>query len=361
MVKQPAREQIPESSLHTTLQAALNCMDVQLEAELARYRRQRAATPPLGTPVASPEAAVVNTAVSNSGASATVSNTNDIADLTRPRPPAPSLEAATPAPPEDDLESSQQLRRNLPPAKPATTPPGRRDVPAGTLRDRLLTPLGVGSLLVLGVTGMLLGSALLAPESLEQLTGAWLGTDTPEPSATTEAEAGGFDVGGPNLANDEFNPLDLDALSTLEASPSPAAAVPGTAPETPPVRIENPPGTVPALESDLTTALLSPTAPEPDAEPSPQPSPSPNLEDDPAVANAVPGPAAGDRFYYVVVSYGGEESLRQARGIVPEAYLRRFPQGVQIQMGAFGSEADAQALVNRLQQQGITSSVFRRE
>jgi len=364
-----AKQAAPPSTLHPVLKAALGCMDVQLEDELARYRRRRAeeraqtGPAPATAPAPASETATIppgrfaNAAV----ATATASDANDIADFTRqPRPSSAAAPAAASSAPEDDLESTKQLRRNLPAPEPAASP-------LPSWRDRLLTPLGVGSLLVLGASGLLLGSALLAPESLDRLASRWLPGDRPEPEATTDAQASSdaassLDLEGSNVAGDEFDPLDLDALSTVETGPETPEARPEPNPtdaEPPQIRAEGVPGAeLPGRESDLTTALLSPS---PAATPEASPSPTPNLADDPAVANAAPGPAEGDRFYYVVASYGGEASLRQARNIVPEAYLRRFPQGVQIQMGAFASEADAEALIERLAQQGIAASVFRRQ
>ncbi len=349
-------------ALHPVLKASLGCMDVQIEDELARYRRRRAEE---RAPVATAPAPVPAQPASPAPA-AIASDTNDIADLTRPAPTREATatpEAAASPPPEDDLESSKQLRRNLPAPETATpaTP---------TLLDRLLTPMGVGSLLLLGVATTLLGSALLAPETLNEVAGGWLSADEADPSASeSPAGAGGLDLEGPNLADDEFDPLDLDSLSTVETDPDAPEPPPSPAAspldEGPRIRAEDvPEAELPGRESDLTTALLSPevegAAEDAEAAPSPSPSPSPDLENDPAVANAVAGPAAGDRFYYVVASYGGPDSLNRARNTVPEAYLRRFPQGVQIQMGAFASEGDAQALIDRLEQQGIAASVFQR-
>jgi cell division protein FtsN len=42
---------------------------------------------------------------------------------------------------------------------------------------------------------------------------------------------------------------------------------------------------------------------------------------------------------------------------VPDAYLRNFSPGVQIQMGAFYTESDANRLVAQLKQQGVSASV----
>ncbi|NJL00129.1 MAG: hypothetical protein HC910_05995 [Spirulinaceae cyanobacterium SM2_1_0] len=371
MAKQAAADRSDHpTTIHPVLKAALGCMDVQLEEELARYRRQRHEASRRGVPAPVAPLTTAAAIAPPSPTPAIANDANDIADLTRqpPRADDASVNAVNP-PPEDDLESTKELRRQLPQPEPTETV---SPVPSPSWRDRLFTPLGLSSLVVLGIATALLGSALFAPDSLNNLAGNWLTTGEPDPelspdSPAEDAENGGIDLQGPNLANDEFDPLDLDALSTVETEPSTTDTLPDLGlptPNSPQIRAEG--VEVPSRESDLTTALLSPSAePEPEAASSPQasplpsPAPTPNTED-PAVANAVPGPAEGDRFYYVVASYGGESSLRQARSIVPEAYLRRFPQGVQIQMGAFGSEADAQSLIDRLQQQGVAASVYRR-
>jgi cell division septation protein DedD len=51
--------------------------------------------------------------------------------------------------------------------------------------------------------------------------------------------------------------------------------------------------------------------------------------------------------------------LEQARTVVPDAYVRDFPKGSRIQMGAFKTESEAKRLVEELQRQGISASIYR--
>jgi hypothetical protein len=83
----------------------------------------------------------------------------------------------------------------------------------------------------------------------------------------------------------------------------------------------------------------------------------------PAAAPAAPAPAAtpapvATSTYYVVTDYTGDPSLNQARQAVGDAYVRNFPVGARIQLGAFSSEADAAAHVEALQGQGINAQVY---
>ncbi|NES19008.1 MAG: SPOR domain-containing protein [Symploca sp. SIO3E6] len=76
-----------------------------------------------------------------------------------------------------------------------------------------------------------------------------------------------------------------------------------------------------------------------------------------SVEAALP-PAQKDRFYYVVSNYTGAQSLELAKTMVPDAYVRKFPEGSQIQLGAFDTETQAKTLAEQLQQEGISASVY---
>lgn len=64
-------------------------------------------------------------------------------------------------------------------------------------------------------------------------------------------------------------------------------------------------------------------------------------------------------YYYVRSNYSGEGSLKKAKTIVPGAFVRNFPDGPAIQMGAYKKEAGANSLVEQLQQKGISASIYR--
>lgn len=63
---------------------------------------------------------------------------------------------------------------------------------------------------------------------------------------------------------------------------------------------------------------------------------------------------------YVVTPYTGDRSLEQAQEAVSGAYVRNFPQGAQVQLGAFSTPERAQSLVQELNSQGIPAQVYSR-
>jgi cell division protein FtsN len=64
-------------------------------------------------------------------------------------------------------------------------------------------------------------------------------------------------------------------------------------------------------------------------------------------------------FVFVVVDYNDEVArLEQVREVVPDAYLREFPEGVKVQVGAFDDTGTAQGLVDRLTEEGISAQVY---
>jgi hypothetical protein len=64
-------------------------------------------------------------------------------------------------------------------------------------------------------------------------------------------------------------------------------------------------------------------------------------------------------FIFVVVDYNDQVSrLEQVREVVPDAYLREFPEGVKVQVGAFDETGTAQSLVDRLTEEGISAQVY---
>ncbi|NEQ22178.1 MAG: hypothetical protein F6K28_23890 [Microcoleus sp. SIO2G3] len=453
-------------SINPTLQAALGSFDVQLEEELARYRRQRSGRPivptrglgrnqsrkpielipvdnggestplpasrrlppsqlmpfplTLGnqTPGATPakETQDEPTAQQNANSQQTTPQTTSSLtsegsaneQLTPPREPAHTEDdlaqfAAEPAQPEDYLESSEQLLRSLGEEEADIHQPRKR------FTDRLLTPLGVGSVLLL-----LLSSATVAYIITNPYTLSILGfnksaekkttTIAQSPTQTTEANSEVAKetpvVKGPDLASDEFVDVNISNLSRLEASPAPATSaspIPPLpdlpSPVVTPVAPSAVPNPVPPRgSSDLSSTLLppaaqsgvvppplsvvpapaSPTSVPPVRTPStvaakPQPSvapASPSVTQQPeaspsqvqVAANATP---SKDNYYYVLLNDGSESTLQQARTIVPDAYTRDFPQGTRVQMGAFKVEAEAKSLVAQLQQQGISASIYR--
>ncbi len=446
-------------SINPTLQAALGSFDVQLEEELARYRRQRSGrpitptrglgrnqsrkpielipvdkggeqTPPLPAsrrlppsqlmpfpltlgnqtpdaappketqdePIAQQNANSQQTTPQNASSLTTEGSANE--QLTPPREPA-DIEgdlanfAAEPAQPEDYLESSEQLLRSLGEEEADIHQPRKR------FTDRLLTPLGVGSVLLLLLSSATVAYIITNPSTLgilgfnksaEKKTATIAQSPTQTTVTNSEVAKETPLVKGPDLASDEFVDVNISNLSQLEASPPPtpsAAPIPPLpdlpSPVTTPVAPSAVPSPVPPRRSsDLSSTLLPPAAqsgvvppplsvvpvptsptsvPQARTQSSVAPA-SPSVTQQPeaspsqvqVAANATP---SKDNYYYVLLNDGSESALQQARTIVPDAYTRDFPQGTRVQMGAFKVEAEAKSLIAQLQQQGISASIYR--
>lgn len=315
----------PNPDLHPTLATALACLDVDVDTELARYRRQRQKHEPVP---ASPPAEVAALTLTAPTSTTGQGQDHDIADYTQ----APQRPPDAASSPQDYLASSEKLRQTLDAGEP--TPKGK---PSGL---KWLTPLSGGAIAILGVAIALIVFALREPAPVAEPASS--GDDSPAASSAVSSDVGPsgepLDVTGPDLANDDAADAPTAETPTAEATPSPAGSSP-----------------IPGRPSDLTSALL----PNPDS-PIPSPTatpaePDPNLD---ALPNVASPPPDNDPYYYVLVEYGGESSLQQARSVVSDAYLRRFPQGIRVQLGAFDNAADAQRLVNAVQTQGIVAQIY---
>jgi hypothetical protein len=334
--------------------------------------------------------------------------------LARIEPPLENLEPEIAAPheggqgslapyqviPEDFLETTEALLRSTPEEQSDTTPWDTDYTPS--LMRRLSTPLGIGSLLLLLVSSAGLGYVLTNPSTLGHL---WnhptAQTLRGQPSEAEIAEgansAGVFESGleglGPDLSQKEFVDLSRSSLSTLPgatpaptiastpltgvgaptlptpaassptaAASSPTAAAPAASPGRPPVTVpatvrpvQAPAAPAPAVAAPAPTATAParPAAPPPAPQPQAAPPPLPPVNPQPVAAAPAAAPS-----YYVVTDYTGDQSLSNARNAVGEAYVRNFPVGARIQMGAFDQQSSAQDLVRQLQQQGISAEVY---
>jgi hypothetical protein len=311
--------------------------------------------------------------------------------------------AAAQAQPEDYLESSEQLLRSLAQEEPRD----RSRKPRFT--DRVLTPLGVGSLLLLLLSGATLAYIFKNhPSTLSALnpkrffdskttTTAQKPPETTQVNTTPTANPPVFK--GPNLAAEEFPEVSLDTLSHLEPNPTETPSATTEQPEQPEpeVREQAPPvvpnTAVPGSSSDISSALLPspgqpgtvpstvvPVAPLPPlptivpraiqpsigslrSKPLSAPNQSATQQKSKPSSSATPqtvNPATTrGGFYYVLMNYSSDRDLEAAKKVVPDAYVERFPQGARIQLAAFKRESQAKALVAQLKKQGVTASVYR--
>jgi hypothetical protein len=415
------------------LQKALDNLDVQLEDELTRYRQQRyrhlgtrmqdltqaprrssevrqaPIMPPL--PDYPPDYAppqplnsdVWATEAPHYPPSSNLSNF-DARRVVREMRPTPqtrpgsnvAFPIATQQPEfaDDYFASSEELLKSFPPAAAKT---GDRQ---SSLLDTLLTPLGVGSMLLLLLSTISLGYVMLYPSSLGFL--AALGrTDNQDLAATTSPHEN--QTLSPNLASDEFIDVNLNTLSQLPKRdrPSTVVTVPHTTPPTlatgssgSTVPSPSPAANTPRLSAAVTAPPLqtitipsrpiirqsaraadsparaaapvllpappaySPPAPQPAARPIPAPiSPAPAYAPPASPASIAQAPPPVNH-YYVVTDYTGDSSLSQARKAVGDAYVRNFDDGAKVQMGSFGDSASAEQMVRQLQQQGVPAQVY---
>jgi hypothetical protein len=247
--------------------------------------------------------------------------------------------------PDDYLESSEALLRSLAEEEPKTHKPSNSN-------DSLLSPLGIGSMLLLLLASLTLGYVLFNPKSLSQFSlGGLLKYAPTTADQLSESSANVKNVAQPeitpipkypNLATDEFpevrDPNDVVSLKpkpkpTLTASPNPAT-------------VQNPtnPITIPNVQPPVG---LSST-----------PSPKINTPQKPSNTqqklDTQIKPSA-DGLYHVITDNKGDRSFVSARQVVPDAYLS--PDGKVIYLGALTTKEKAQTLLQQLQEKGIKARI----
>ncbi|WP_353929927.1 hypothetical protein WJM97_16710 [Okeanomitos corallinicola TIOX110] len=240
--------------------------------------------------------------------------------------------------PDDYLESSEALLRSLQEKQPKPEKPQSQN-------DSLLSPLGIGSMLLLLLASLTLGYVVFNPQTMPQWDVSKLkffnfnlsspfkaekpdvadvNTSTiPEPNITPIAKY-------PNLAAREFpevrDPNDVIGLKP-KAKPTPT---PTSTPLTP-------------------VAIATPKTPlKPPALPSITPKTTPSA------ANTVIKPSA-DGYYYLIVDNKGNDALAMAQQVVPDAYLSDGTK--YIYLGALKTEAEVNKRLQELKAKGIKARV----
>ncbi|MBW4598041.1 MAG: hypothetical protein KME29_00100 [Calothrix sp. FI2-JRJ7] len=399
--------------LKPPLAAALASLEVQLDRELARYRRTRtggyrasgqsskdknsssiglqyltpvADTIPFDTAIPALDENISETPISETNVTP-VTYINEITTTPPPPPPPPPLPspkvAVTPDPipdaiketatpplstsasivpvttikasteenvessthqnePDDYLESSEALLRSLTEEAP---PPQKRPK---SNSDSLLSPLGIGSILLFLMASIILGAVILNPKLLPQFS--LDGLFKRDGSTATNNDTGSPSSDGntktvaqpqltpitryPNLAKDEFpevkSPNDVVGL-TPKPKPTPTVAPPPT-----PQNVAPP--VVPAISAPTTQTPVAIT-------PTPTPTDIPISEIKPS----------SDGFYHVVIDNTSEGAFANARKVVPDAYLS--PDGKLIYLGAIKNKDKVQELLNDVRQKGLNARV----
>lgn len=378
--------ELSPTPLHPSISSVMGTLDINLEKELTQYRRHRRRAeqwvPPSRRLTLQPPSQTVqlitptteeNTNVSVGGEekSSTVSS-NDLSLVITPAhsgsaietssAPKPVTPESSPAP-EKYLESSAELLKSLDESN-TTTP---REAVSN---DSLFTPLGIGSLSLFLLSCITLGYVIFYPSALPNFvfkrsfkpTSPPSNTPTPVNSPVINSPA---PLSTPNLVNKEFVQLDLSTLSNVGRYGTPAAtplvnasAPPSVAPIAP-GNFANP-GSNAASQSqglnNLGKALLSSSSAV-SVSPSPKAS-SIAVSAKPTIPRAGKPIKAQDGYYYVVIDFNGISSLENTRKVVPDAYVRDFPNGVKIQVGALDRPGDAERLVKELQDKGIPAKHY---
>ncbi|MBW4686952.1 MAG: hypothetical protein KME40_18055 [Komarekiella atlantica HA4396-MV6] len=263
----------------------------------------------------------------------------------------------TPKQPDDYLESSEALLRSLT-EEPETKKPSNSG-------DSLLSPLGIGSMLLLLLASLTLGYVVFSPKSLPQLNlSKLLNSDSSPTAENTEEISGNVQPQSqpeitpipkyPNLAAKEFpevkDPNDVVGLKpqvqqTLIAVPNPIAP---QNPVNPQVALPNPIAIQPTNPIATTPLPNLNSSPAPAAKTSPPPSATPPK------LNATIKPAA-DGYYHIVTDNQELGALASARQVVPDAYLSRNQK--LIYLGAVKSKEEVQRKLQELQAKGIQARI----
>ncbi|MGG6293571.1 hypothetical protein ACQ4M4_04020 [Leptolyngbya sp. AN02str] len=338
------------ASLHPMVQSTLGCMDAGLDEELARYRRSRRVAQlqeRSGLDPASKSYTIsLNPNPTRFKGESTASSlhlpmvpASGMGDDTAPPIAVQGFTAETVSQPKakavgisslpdnedpsEYLESSEQLLRSLNHDEP------RLRRPQPSMLSTLITPLGLGSMMLLLLTSVTFGYVLMNPATLAGLNWFRAGTSEEatdptsldETATTTQPQPPGL---GPNLSSQEFQDVNLGTLSTLPdqdgVRPGSPLASPGQRPEsagtsatgstsTTPERTitrigteaelstveqlangQRRPGTPPAAESNNSSSQQEVETPRPRASTAPATPASPRTS--PAPAPAASAPAA---------------------------------------------------------------------
>ncbi len=371
------------AAVATALYAALGSLDVQLEAELERYREVRERHDSgdrnaLDRPAVIPEATIADAAIpitaaadllpsagsdsdeAASGISASPFDLNsdddlelggdadDLSGLDTPSSEASSLNSgdagstdANTTPPNGYLASSEALL--------ASNRNRRRTT-------RKVSPLGVGGVLLLLLASATIGYVLVNPESLDRFGWrAWFDrkadqtAENPDSAPVVETEE---DLPtSPNLAAEEFVDIQIDTLSEL-AAPTTPTPTPTPSPTPTPAAAQN-------SIDNLANALAPQTNPAGTASgatPAPTPAASPNATPPLPEVSADPN---YNGYYLVVVNEGNNAALARIQSTNPEAYFADILGARRIQVGAYDSLAIAQEVADRLNTQGLPAQVYR--
>ena len=386
-INNPETKSSSSSSLKPELIQALGCLEVRLDQELTRYRRthyenRSSKTVSLETPVVDQTQELENkteTAKTDSllpevnteqapiispsipkvepikleendhikGASAqdAVTTLQPPMDTilsssivpTKPTEETDNLLATNPQPthPDDYLESSEALIRSLQDQEPETKK-------ENNYSQTLLSPVGIGSMLLLLLASLTLGYVVFNPQSFPQFdlsklnffnfNFAWnnnqLEPEENNSSSPSQANITKPIAKYPNLAAREFPEVnDPNDVVGLKPKPKPK-------PKPTPTVIPQPPAIANTNRPIPSTAL-----------PESVPLPELNTDIEPSA----------DGYYYLITDNEGDDALAKVRQVVPKAYLsegRKY-----IYLAALKDEEGAKRRLQELRGKGIKARV----
>jgi cell division septation protein DedD len=368
-------DQLTSDDLSPQLSAVLSSLNVSLEAELNRYRRNRVVG---SRPAADPFADLAEvsfdlnrveslTAPSVSLLASQPANSSAIVSPAFP-PPLPLNKRLSPALSPDSsisaavdaLSPSAELAGSLAVVSADATYPERHDtanpssasagnasgyldsseklidslaeVPSmpDPIKDLFKPRRKTVSLLagaILGLLGLVAGlgaSYMMSnPGVAQRLANGLKGEKVAIAPVPTQT----FDPPGPDLSAREFVDIKLDNLSSLKM---PQAAV-----------------------DPLATPTASSTAP---STATTLPPTLPPIANQPTATQSVTLPAGSN--YYVTVPFTTEQNLLEIRKSVEEAFVRQFTDGNRVQLAAFDSLESAQQFIDEVKATGITAQIY---
>ncbi len=353
-----------------SLEKALGTLDLDLEQELKRYSQQYASHLPKIEGEANKLLAPNNSLQASSSPTSSLplpapsqhpAPTSDVEQAlqlihqSKTKKSSDSLKdfADRQIPPQDYLQSSEELLKTLA-AEAAAPPPVVVPRIIWTRKTILLAAL-------IATGGGLVLAAIFFPNAVA-LLGQLSRQAEETPQANTQQQELPSDIAENNtipttinLAEQEFVTLSLDNLSVISpsslSSPSSQANAnnPALAQSITPLTANNPAystlGAVSGGQNNLASALLPPSLLPQSVNPyaiTPQQTPD--------------GLKIG--YYYIIFRSTNVQSLGKVNTLVPNAFIRRFPIGMAIQMAEISNPADAQAKIDKFRAANISAEIY---
>jgi hypothetical protein len=259
--------------------------------------------------------------------------------------------------PDDYLESSEALLRSL-----TEEAPKEQKRPKAN-NHSLLSPLGIGSILLLLTASLILAYAVINPKGLPfRFDGLFKRNNPASENSLTGGDKGQTSSGNvelapvpkyPNLAREEFpevkNPNDVVGLKPKSSSIPAATNAPVIQNQIPQNQIPQnqiPQNQIPTQQLPQQAVPIAPTT---TINP---PSPSPVPTQEVPISELKP---SADGFYHLVIDNNDPNALANARKAVPDAYISDDKK--LILLGAMKDKNGAQQLLNEVKAKGVNARI----